>query len=106
FSDSGRLEKFLIKEGRIGEFVKDKNGNLISLTALIFGRHHPLFDQVDFIQVKQVQDGELIIYFSANREIENPSIFFNINHIYMDFKFEQYKEPYRTSLGKTPLLIK
>lgn len=106
FSAYGILEKFKIKEGRIGEFIKDKNGNLISVTALIFGHHHALFDVADFIQIQQVTEGELIIYFSAREEILNPQRLFDSENVDINFKFQQYEEPIRTALGKAPLLIK
>ena len=34
------LESFTVSQGRVGEFVTDAHGRNISLTALIFGRHH------------------------------------------------------------------
>ncbi len=106
FSNSGYLNSFRVKEGRIGEFVIDNKGNLISLTGLIFGKHHKLFDFIDFLQVKQPSPGKLTVYFSSKLEIQFPDILFDTSNILIDFSFEQYKEPIKTSLGKVPLLIK
>lgn len=105
FSPSGLLEKFKIKEGRIGEFVKDMHGNLISLTGLIFGRHHQLFDNVDHIQVSQSEPGKLIIFFSSKSKIVNPQSMFDDGGVAINFEFIQYDEPIRTQIGKMPLLI-
>lgn len=103
---NGLLESFEIKEGRIGEFVVDKKNKNISLTALIFGRHHKLFDMVDFIQVKQNIPGEIVVYYSNSSIIENPNVLFDSSNLNIDLIFKQIKEPYKTPLGKIPLLIK
>ena len=106
FNKNGVLESFKIKEGRIGEFVIDKNNKNISLTALIFGRHHKLFDKVDFIQVKQKVLGEVIIFYSNSSHIENPSELFDSSNLNFDLSFQQVNEPFKSALGKIPLLIK
>lgn len=106
FSETGILEKFKIKEGRIGEFIKDKNGNNISLTAFIFGRHHKLFDCINFIQVEQKDKGVITIYYSANKDLTNPYLLFDSNQVNLDISFEQIQEPFKTPMGKIPLLIK
>jgi phenylacetate-CoA ligase len=103
---NGLLESFEIKEGRVGEFVVDKNNKMISLTGLIFGRHHKLFDMVDFIQVKQKNPGEIVVYYSNSSIIENPNALFDSSNLNLDLIFQQIKEPYKTPLGKIPLLIK
>jgi phenylacetate-CoA ligase len=102
----GYLESFEITEGRLGEFVIDKNNKKISLTALIFGRHHKLFDRVNFIQVKQVLPGTIKVYYSNYSLVENPSELFDSTNLNMDVLFEQVKEPFKTIFGKIPLLIK
>lgn len=102
----GLLESFEINEGRFGEFIIDKNNKNISLTALIFGRHHKLFDVVDFIQVKQNIPGQIVVYYSNSSIIENPELLFDSSNLSIDLVFKQIKEPFRTNLGKIPLLIK
>jgi phenylacetate-CoA ligase len=106
FNKNGLLESFEITEGRLGEFVVDKNNKNISLTALIFGRHHKLFDVVDFIQVKQKVPGEIVVYYSNSSNIETPNELFDSSNLNIDLIFQQVKEPFKTPLGKIPLLIK
>ena len=106
FDEYGNLESFKITGGRLGEFVQDKNNKNISLTALIFGRHHKLFDKVNFIQVKQTIPGQIIVYYSNSIPIANPSDLFDSTNLNIDVLFEQTKEPYKTIFGKIPLLIK
>lgn len=103
---NGLLESFEITEGRLGEFVIDKNNKNISLTALIFGRHHKLFDHVDFIQVKQIVPGEIVVYYSNASFIEDPAGLFDSTNVNIDLFFQQVKEPFKSHLGKIPLLIK
>lgn len=106
FSRDGLLESFEIKEGRLGEFVTDKNNKNISLTALIFGRHHKLFDMVNFIQVKQIVPGQILVYYSNSTVIENPSELFDSDNLNIEVNFQQINEPFKTPFGKIPLLIK
>ena len=104
--ENGFLRSFRINQGRIGEFVIDKVGNHISLTALIFGRHHKLFNVVDFIQVQQNNPGTITVYYSSTSVIENARELFDTSNLHFDIHFMQVKEPYRTTLGKIPLLIR
>ena len=106
FRDNGMLDSFEITEGRLGEFVIDKNGRNISLTALIFGRHHKIFDLVNFIQVKQTSPGKITVYYSNSSAIEEPAKLFDSGNLDIDLQFQQINEPLKTSLGKIPLLIK
>lgn len=106
FDESGHLRSFEITDGRIGEFIRDINSKNISLTALIFGRHHRLFDRVNFVQVKQPAPGEIIVYYSNPTAIDNPSDLFDSGNLNLKIRFEQVSEPFRTPLGKIPLLIK
>jgi phenylacetate-CoA ligase len=106
FFDNGLMSSFQIKEGRLGEFVIDKNGKNISLTALIFGRHHKLFEMVNFIQVKQTDPGHITIFYSNLSSVDNPEKYFDASNLNMHIHFQQIIEPFKTSLGKIPLLIK
>ncbi|WP_026897749.1 phenylacetate--CoA ligase family protein [Daejeonella oryzae] len=106
FNNAGFMDSFEIKEGRLGEFVTDKENIRISLTGLIFGRHHPLFDVVDFIQVKQEKKGEMILFYSGSDTLLNPSDLFDSANVNIDISFVQIKEPFKTPLGKIPLLVK
>lgn len=106
FDDFGNLASFRINNGRIGEFVIDKEGHNISLTSLIFGRHHRLFDVVDFIQVKQVLTGEIIVYYSSSKVIDHPEQLFDAEDLSLNLTFQQIEVPFKTGLGKIPLLVK
>lgn len=106
FGRDNILHSFEIKEGRIGEFIVDKMNHNISLTSLIFGRHHNLFNLVDFIQVKQPAPGSIIIFYSSFNIIDNPFIHFDSSNLRLDITFQKAEKPFKTSSGKIPLLIK
>lgn len=102
----GLLESFKISEGRIGEFVTDSNGRKISLTALIFGRHHELFQTADFLQVKQDRPGEMTVFVTTSNGDIDPARLFDSSGINMNFKFEKITKPFKTKASKVPLLLK
>ena len=66
FQDNGVLSSFSVKEGRSGDFVEDLNGKNIPLTALVFGRHHEIFERVDCIQVRQLSPGKIEFLLTTN----------------------------------------
>lgn len=102
------LEKFTIKEGRSGEFILDKNDKKVSLTGLIYGRHHELFNVSEHIQVYQERLGKATIYYVSKQDIkqESASELFDSRHIEIDFDFKKIERPLLTASGKTNLLIK
>jgi phenylacetate-CoA ligase len=103
---NGLLESFKVTEGRVGEFVVDNNGRSISLTALIFGRHHKLFEIADFVQVQQITPGHLnVIVTTQNNDIACDELF-DSEGINMDIAFKLVKQPYKTKSGKVSLLVK
>lgn len=106
FDKLGILESFEIAEGRLGEFVFDKNNNKISLTGLIFGRHHRLFDKANFIQIRQPFPGRIIVYYSCFVPVNDPAELFDASNLDMEVLYEQVSEPFKTPAGKVPLLIK
>jgi phenylacetate-CoA ligase len=100
------LKGFKITRGRSGEFVIDKQGNNINLTALIFGRHHQLFNQAKFIQVKQVKPGEIEIHFVADTISEKrASELFDKRNLALEIKFVKRDAPVLTISGKVNLLL-
>jgi phenylacetate-CoA ligase len=104
---NGLVSHFSIKEGREGEFVKDYSGNKIPLTALIFGRHHDVFDYINFIQIKQDDLGKATIFFIS--ETESTSFLrdkMDLTNVNIDFTFRVLKNPVLSSSGKLNLLIK
>lgn len=103
---NGLLESFKVAEGRVGEFVVDNNGRSISLTALIFGRHHKLFEVADFVQVQQVNPGHLnVVVTTQNNDIACDELF-DSEGINMNIEFKLVKQPYKTKSGKVSLLVK
>jgi phenylacetate-CoA ligase len=92
--EDGILKSFKITKGRDGESVIDKQGNKINLTALIFGRHHKLFNVAKFIQVKQVVPGKIAIYFVADTLSEEiASQLFDSNNVNLDITFIKISAP-------------
>lgn len=104
----GLLESFQITKGRNGEFILDIDGNKIYLTALIFGRHHNIFNYAQHIQVKQVKKGEATIYISSEKELSNDFIIANMDLTNVNIKFNLIviSSPIKTKASKVPLLIK
>jgi phenylacetate-CoA ligase len=100
------LHSFEILKGRNGEFVIDNTGKKINLTALIFGRHHVLFNHSKFIQVRQVEMGKIEILYGSDIPENQASSLFDSNNLNFDIKFVKIDEPIRTISGKIGLLIK
>lgn len=105
-TEGGILQSFQMKGGRSGEFVIDRDGKKINLTGLIFGRHHKLFNEAKYIQVKQVEKGIIEIHYVANLSTDKAASLFDSNNVNMDISFVQRDEPVRTVSGKVGLLIK
>lgn len=100
------LKSFKILKGREGEFVVDKKNKKINLTALIFGRHHEIFNYTHHIQVKQVDIGKIIIFYVSTDLPKNAKSLFDSSNLDFDISFERLEEPIRTSSGKFSLLVK
>lgn len=105
----GLLTSFAVVEGRVGDFILDSAGAPISLTALIFGRHHELFADVRFVQVSQVRPGEatLLITLAKGCKLNPASILehFDASHVRVDFRVEVLDGPITSALGKVPLRV-
>lgn len=102
----GLLESFRIKEGRHSDSVIDKNGRSISLTGLIFGRHHIAFGHSEHVQVKQPAPGKIEILVTSKVPRDNWAELFDFSNAYFDVSFTQIGAPVRTPLGKVQLLLK
>jgi phenylacetate-CoA ligase len=104
------LDSFQILEGRKGDFIIDCLGNKITLTALIFGRHHKLFNFVSSIQVHQAKAGFatilLVMINRNNYQSFVASDFFDSSNVNIKFDFNIIEEPIRTGAGKLPLLVR
>lgn len=108
--ESGILKSFRISEGRKGEFIVDRAGHPISLTALIFGRHHKIFEVAKFIQICQEAPGAATILVTSNQAQPESGLqfaeLFDASNVDIDFKFKVIDSPIRTQIGKVPLLVK
>lgn len=101
--NDGILESFEITEGRIGDFIVDANGARISLTALIFGRHHEAFRKADFIQVRSHSPGKAALVVTG---CDISLADFDLTNTAVDFNLEIVSKPFKTISGKLPLLIR
>jgi phenylacetate-CoA ligase len=103
----GILNSFKIAEGRTGDFVLDSDGQAISLTALIFGRHHKIFSSLSALQVTQARQGQVLILATIVKYVtvtENDFWDgFDSSGLKINFKVKFLEQPYRTQSGKTPL---
>jgi len=101
--DNKILKSFKISSGRIGDFIFDKNDNPISLTALIFGRHHEAFNEIEFLQIKQSSSGKAVLCVTSKNTLSLES--FDLENVDIEFSIEQLEKPFKTKAGKVPLLI-
>lgn len=106
-TDGGLVTEFAIKEGRSGDFIEDKNGKKIPLTALIFGRHHKAFDFADYIQIGQSSPGKATLYVTAKAGITSGDVdrLFDLTNVDIDFDLNIVEKPIRTSMGKLKLKV-
>ena len=105
-TSGGLCKEFAIKEGREGDFIEDKDGRKIPLTALIFGRHHRAFDVADYIQIEQKERGKAILYVCGLKcESETPGDLFDLSNVKVDFMVEILDSPIRTTAGKLKLRV-
>lgn len=105
--DEDLLFSFRIKNGRLGEFILDRTGHQISLTSLIFGRHHKAFENVEFIQISQDVPGHAVLHVTNRKPVSAKQVaeWFDLSNINMDFDINCREKPVRTERGKIPLLI-
>lgn len=103
----GIVEKFEIAAGRQGDYVQDKNGKKIPLTALIFGRHHKIFDHCTHLQIGQDTPGQAVIYVTTNKQLTDQELesMFDASYVDIDFKFCKLEAPVLTKAGKLNLKI-
>ena len=107
--EDGILRSFKITAGRVGDYVIDSFGSKIPLTALIFGRHHAVFDIARFVQVRQEKAGEMSVLITPKADFPNDFVFdqwFDRSSLSMKVDYEILPEPIRTALGKVPLKVK
>ncbi|MCR4307965.1 MAG: CoF synthetase [Candidatus Berkelbacteria bacterium] len=99
---------FQISEGRVGDFIVDRQGNRHSLTAIIFGRHHDAFDLINHVQVRDQGGGVITLVITPrNTEVAMSELAqgFNLVDLDMEFQYEVVDSPIRTKAGKIQLKI-
>ena len=103
------LHTFRISAGRIGDFVVDGQGKRVSLTALIFGRHHAVFDRVRFLQISQPSPGRAVIILTRqdHNELREESALalMDLKGVDINFTLVIVDEPFRTPAGKVILKV-
>jgi phenylacetate-CoA ligase len=104
---SGSLA-FRITEGRVGDFIHDRQGRRHSLTAVIFGRHHAAFELVQHLQVREEASGVVtLVVTPRNPEIDEASLCkgFDLDDLDIEWRFQVVVSPVRTQAGKIRLKI-
>lgn len=105
----GLLGSFRVAEGRVGDVVLDVNGSEISLTALIFGRHHGVFSEVKHLQVTQDEPGRVTLLATGFPELEDRErafwAGFDTTGVALDFEVKFLDAPVRTASGKIALMV-
>lgn len=97
---------FAVREGRSGDFIVDKNGKRIPLTALIFGRHHHAFDVANSVQIGQKDAGRATLYVSGLNDSKlSIDELFDLTNVAVEFNLELIPQPIRTKLGKVQLRV-
>ena len=109
-SKDGILRSFVMSEsgGRNGQFVIDKKGLKISVTSIIFGRHHLLFDYCSQLQICQKAPGYITILYvplSGLPEEIYLEKYFDSSDLDLNISFKRIKEPIRTISGKVLLFV-
>jgi phenylacetate-CoA ligase len=107
-SVNGGALSFRITEGRVGEFVSDRSGRRHSLTALIFGRHHPAFDHLRHVQVRDHGEGRVSLVVTPRNPATTSDVLrplFDLSNVDIAWTVEVVDAPVRTVSGKIRLLI-
>lgn len=101
------VASFRIAAGRAGDSVVRSNGTPISVTALLFGRHHRAFEWSESVQIRQDAPGHVTILVvgdkPAGSRLEDH---FNFEGVPLAIAYAELPAPYRTPAGKRPLLIR
>ena len=105
--DDGLVKYFEMASGRLGDTIKDLAGKELSLTGLIYGRHHKIFNVARSVQVRQEEKGVLLIMVSLNTNIPLRNIpeFFDFSHANLKVSFQIIDNPVLTQSGKQLLRI-
>lgn len=105
--EGGWLRAFAIREARSGDYIVGREGQRISLTGLIFGRHHPIFNRARAVQVLQRKAGEatLLVTMEENETEPDWKHEFDASYTGLSWTYCVLNKPIKTMQGKTPLLV-
>ena len=105
--EDGILKSFEILEGRIGDFLVDKNGEKFSITHLNLSCRRETWELVRCVQVEQRSPGAAIFWVTPRRETTSEELekAFVFQNLALDCEFRVVEKPFRTKIGKTPLKI-
>jgi len=107
-TEDGLLRSFRITAGREGDFVLDRLGQCISLTGLIFGKHHAAFDRAGHVQICQDRPGQACLLVSEGGGRLSPRdlpALFDLEGVAIDFEYRLLSDPVRTAAGKVLLKV-
>jgi phenylacetate-CoA ligase len=105
---SGGALAFRISEGRIGDFVVDRKLRRLALTSIIFGRHHPAFDELRHLQVRQLVPGVATLLVVPKERVQDPDMLlrgFDFSGLDVEWGIEVIGAPIRSQGGKIRLKV-
>lgn len=104
---SGGTLAFKVTEGRIGDFICDRQGRRHALTAIIFGRHHTAFDLVQHLQVREEGRGSVTFVITPRQHVDAEAIRrgLDLGDLDINWRIELVDAPIRTPAGKIRLKI-
>lgn len=97
-------------EGRLQDYVVDKDGHLISLTALIFAQHFEAFENIISMKLVQSKKGAVIVnivgseHFTNTDADEVANVMIEVTNRRLDVEVKIVENIERTALGKQPFL--
>jgi len=102
------LKVFELNEGRSGEFILDKDMKKISLTGLVFGRHHNIFNEVEHIQIYQEKPGIALILYTTKKSLapDAAKLLFDHSNVKIEFSFQKIPAAIKTESGKVMLKVR
>ncbi len=105
----GLLQEFAVKEGRANDYIVDKNGKRVSLTALLYGRNHKIFEYATSVQIGQKKEGKAVVHVclpdGEECDSQNIPLMFDFSGVDIDFEYVRDSQPTRTKAGKVRLKI-
>lgn len=99
---------FKIAEGRVGDFIEDRARRRLALTSIIFGRHHPAFDDLLHLQIRQEAAGRISLLVVPRDACAAADTFrsgFDFSGLDLDWDVLLIPAPVRTPAGKIKLKV-